>query len=148
VSATPSVPTIDRALLDTDILSEIMRGRNPKVAAASASYLAVFGRYTISTLTVVEVVKGFHRRGHEARIQQFLTALSSIELLTLDASSAELAGRMIGDPERTGQPIGRVDPMIAGIAVRFDLTLVTGNEAHYRRFQALGYPLKLENWRT
>jgi tRNA(fMet)-specific endonuclease VapC len=50
--------------------------------------------------------------------------------------------------ERTGQPIDRADPMIAAIALRHDLTLVTGNVSHYQRIQTLGYGLKLDNWRT
>jgi hypothetical protein len=33
----------------------------------------------------------------------------------------------------TGQPIGRIDPLIAAIAVASDLELVTGNRAHYER---------------
>jgi len=37
--------------------------------------------------------------------------------------------------------------MIAAIAIRENLTLVTGNIAHYQRIQALGYALKLSNWR-
>jgi len=32
-------------------------------------------------------------------------------------------------------------------AIQHDLTLVTGNQAHYQRLQELGYPLKLDNWR-
>jgi tRNA(fMet)-specific endonuclease VapC len=66
----------------------------------------------------------------------------------LDAVSAELAGRIYADLERLGQPIGRADPMIAAIALRHDLTLVTGNLSHYRRIQALGHNLQLDNWRT
>jgi tRNA(fMet)-specific endonuclease VapC len=62
---------MDKALLDTDILSEIMRAVNPRVVAASAAYLRAFGRYTLSTLTVVEIVKGYQRRGREDRLQQF-----------------------------------------------------------------------------
>jgi tRNA(fMet)-specific endonuclease VapC len=47
-----------------------------------------------------------------------------------------------------GQPIGRADPMIAAIALRYDFTLVTGNLSHYQRIQALGYGIKLDNWRV
>ena len=61
--------------------------------------------------------------------------------------TAVLAGRIYGDLERTGQPIGRADPMIAATAVARDLVLVTGNGAHYERIQQLGYALELENWR-
>jgi tRNA(fMet)-specific endonuclease VapC len=139
---------MDRALLDTDTLSEIMRAKNPKVIAASAAYLQQFGRYTITTLTVIEIVKGYQRRGREDRLQQFLTLIPDLDVLTLNVSSAEVAGRMIGDLERTGQPIGRADPMIAAIAIHHGLTLVTGNTAHYQRLQTLGYPLVLENWRA
>jgi tRNA(fMet)-specific endonuclease VapC len=71
-----------------------------------------------------------------------------MELLSLDLTSAELAGRIYGDLERTGQTIGRMDPLIAAIALANDLVLVTGNQAHYQRIQALGYALKLDNWRS
>lgn len=107
----------------------------------------MWGRYTISSITVAEIVKGFHRLGREDRIQQFHTGLPTIEVLTLDLESAELAGRIYADLERTGQPIGRADPLIAAIAIRHDLPLVTGNQAHFQRIPALGYALRLDNWR-
>jgi tRNA(fMet)-specific endonuclease VapC len=139
---------VDKALLDTDIFSEILKAINPNVLRSATAYLAVFGRYTLSTITVMEVVKGYHRQKREDRIQQFLADLSTVELLTLDLQASESAGRIYADLEQTGQPIGRADPLIAAIALRHDLTLVTGNQSHYQRIQALGYGLKLDNWRT
>ena len=59
-----------------------------------------------------------------------------------------MAGRLYADLERTGQPIGLADAIIAAIAIQQDLTLVSGNLSHYQRIQALGYSLKLDNWRT
>jgi predicted nucleic acid-binding protein len=138
---------MDKALLDTDIFSEVLKRIDPSVAARAAAYLAAFGRYTVSLLSVVEIVTGLQRRQREPRIQQFLAGLSAVELLTLDLPAAELAGRVHGDLIRTGQTIGRVDPLIAAIALRHDLVLVTGNQNHYLRIQALGYALKLDNWR-
>ena len=138
---------MDKALLDTDILSEILKGVDHTVAARAAAYRAIWGRYTVSTITVVEVVKGLHKVGREDAIQRFLTGLTAVELLTLDLQGAELAGRIYADLERTGQPIGRADPMIAAIALQHGLTLVSGNLSHYRRIESLGYGLKLENWR-
>jgi tRNA(fMet)-specific endonuclease VapC len=138
---------VDKALLDTDILSEILKGFDRVVVARAIAYRAIWGRYTVSTITVVEVVKGLHKVGREDSIERFLAGLSLEEILTLDLQSAELAGRIYGDLERVGQPIGRADPMIAAIAVQHGLTLVSGNLAHYRRIEALGYGLKLENWR-
>ena len=138
---------MDRSLLDTDILSEILKGRDPNVVANAAAYLSGFGDYLVSTITVIEIVRGLHRRGREEEIQQSLT-LPNIRLLTLDLRAAELAGRIDADLERSGQSIGPIDPMIAAIALRHNLTLVTGNLFHYQRIQALGYELHLDNWRT
>jgi tRNA(fMet)-specific endonuclease VapC len=139
---------MDACLLDTDIFSEILRGVNRNVMAKAFLYRAVFLRYSISVITVAEIVKGLHRLGREQRIQQFLGSLSGVDVVLLDLSSAELAGRIYADLERTGQPIGRADPLIAGIALRHGLTLVSGNVAHFQRIQALGYSLKPENRRS
>ena len=110
--------------------------------------IAGFRCYTISTITVLEIVKGFHKVNREENIQNFLEAISTAEILTLDIKSAERGGRIYADLERTGQPIGRCDPMIAGTAIENDLILSTGNIEHYQRIQNLGYDLKLENWKS
>lgn len=138
---------MDKALLDTDIFSEVIKGVDRTVIAQAVAYRAVWKRYSISVLTVLEIVKGLHKLKRESEIQQFLDGLSSVELLTLNVQTAELAGRIYGDLERIGQTIGRADPMIAAIALQHGLSLVTGNQAHFRRITSLGYPLKLENWR-
>lgn len=138
---------MDSSLLDTDILSEVFKGRDPNVRARAAEYRKSFGQYTTSMLTVLEIVKGFHKSRREERLQAFLATLPNEEVLTLDLASAELAGRIHADLELAGQPLGRIDPMVAAIAIRYGLTLVTGNEAHYQYIQQLGYSLKLDNWR-
>jgi tRNA(fMet)-specific endonuclease VapC len=125
-----------------------MEGIDQQVVARALAYRAVFSSFTISSITVVEVVNGFHRLGREDRIQRFLADMPTRELLTLDLQSAELAGRISADLERTGQPIGLADCLIAAIALQHDLVLVTGNQSHYQRIQALGYGLKLDNWRS
>jgi tRNA(fMet)-specific endonuclease VapC len=138
---------LDKALLDTDIFSEILKGIDSHVVAQATAYRAIFGRYIISTITVLEVVKGLHKMQREDRIEQFLDGLVTVDVLTLDVQSADLAGRIYADLERTGQPIGRADPIIAAIALRHGFTLITGNQAHYQRIQDLGYALQLGNWR-
>jgi tRNA(fMet)-specific endonuclease VapC len=85
---------MDKCLLDTDIFSEILRGVNRNVMTKTFAYRAAFLRYTISVITVVEIVKGLHRLGREERIQQFLGSMPALELLVLDLDSAELAGRI------------------------------------------------------
>ncbi len=138
---------MNKSLLDTDILSEIGKGINPNIVRNATAYRNAFGRYTISVITIMEVVRGFQRRQSLGRMQRFLTSLASEEILPFDQPAAELAGRIAGELDRIGQPIGRADPMIAAIALEHNLELVTGNTAHYQRIQQLGYPLTLVDWR-
>jgi tRNA(fMet)-specific endonuclease VapC len=138
---------VNKSLLDTDILSEIGKGIDPNVVRNATAYRNAFGRYTLSVITIMEVVQGLHKKQSTAHLQHFLTSIASEEILLFDQPAAELAGRIAGDLDRIGQSIGRADPMIAAIALVHGLDLVTGNTSHFQRIQLLGYPLPLVNWR-
>lgn len=137
-----------RALLDTDIFSEVAKGKNETVRRRALAYTATIGPLAISTVTVVEVVKGLRKVGREPEIDRFLASLARLEVFPLDTVAAEHAGRIYGDLERLGQPIGRADPMIAGIALARGLVLVTGNRDHYERIIRAGHPIEIEDWRV
>jgi tRNA(fMet)-specific endonuclease VapC len=139
---------LNKTLLDTDILSEVLKGVNCQVLSRSNTYLQAFGQYTISVITVMEIVRGWHRLQREDRVQRFLAALPTTEVLSVDSSTAELAGRIYADLQRTGQLIGVADSIIAATAIQHDLVLVTGNQSHYQRVQSQGYNSKLDNWRV
>jgi tRNA(fMet)-specific endonuclease VapC len=139
---------MDKAILDTDIYSEILRAKNPKLVATAVAYRQQFGVYSLTAASVVEIVTGLQQLGATVRLQGVLTAISSEEVLPLDRESAIIAGKIHGELMRTGRTIGRIDPMIAGVALHRDLTLVTGNTQHYQRVIQLGFPLRLENWRV
>jgi predicted nucleic acid-binding protein len=133
-------------LLDTDIRSEIGKGIDPTVAGHAAAYLAAFGRYTLSVVTVMEVIRGLEKRQSVRRLAAFRAALPSMEVLPF-AGAADLAGRIAAELNRIGQPIGLADTMIAAIALEHGLELVTGNTSDFQRVQQLGYPIVLSNWR-
>ncbi len=138
---------MNKSLIDTDIFSEVLKGINQAVISSASVYRILFGQYTISTITVMEIVKGFHKLEREDRIRNFKTALQNAQILPLDQPCAEIAGRIYADLEKTGQPIGRADPMIAAIAIHHKLILVTGNTSHFQRIKNAGYHLSLDNWR-
>ena len=138
---------MNKALLDTDTLSEIAKGIDPTVAVNATAYRRAFGFYTTSAVSVMEIVRGFQQNQSTRRLQSFLASVATLEILPFDLPIAELAGRIAGDLERVGRPIGVADPMIAAIALNHGLELVTGNSAHFQRIQQLGYPLTLTNWR-
>ncbi len=138
---------MNKALLDTDILSEIIKGFDPNVARNSATYYQVFGQFTLSAITVMEIVQGFEKNQSVRKRQSFIALAAAEEVIDFDRADGVLAGRIAGELDRTGQPIGAADTMIAAIALHHGLDLVTGNISHFRRVQQLGYPLTLTNWR-
>ncbi len=140
-------PSIQRTILDTDIFSEFLRGRNAVVAGRAGYYQRVHGHFTISAITLMEVCSGWQRRGQQARSAAVLQYISTWEVLTVDADVASLAGHIDGDLIRIGQPIGIADALIAATALHHGLVLTTGNTTHYQRLQPIGYALRLDNWR-
>jgi tRNA(fMet)-specific endonuclease VapC len=143
-----TAPAIPRTILDTDIFSEFLRGRNAAVAGRAAQYQRVHGRFTISAITLMEMCSGWQRRGDQARSTAVLQRISAWEVLAIDGAVCALAGRIDGDLIRTGQPIGIADALIAATALHHGLVLATGNGEHYRRLQPLGYPVVLDDWRA
>lgn len=141
-------PLIPRTLLDTDIFSEFLRGRNAAVAVRAARYQLIHGHFTICAMTLMEMCSGWQRRGQQTRIATVLQRISGWDVLAMTAEIAALAGRIDGDLMRAGQRIGIADALIGATALHHGLVLATGNEGHYQRLPALGYPLQLDNWRV
>jgi predicted nucleic acid-binding protein len=138
---------LNRALLDTDILSEIIKGFDQTVAANARNYRRAHGHYTLSAVSVMEIVQGFQRNQSSRRMQGFLALLAGQEVIAFEEEDGELAGRIAGELDRVGRSIGEADAMIAASALRHGLELVTGNTAHFQRVQQIGYALALVNWR-
>jgi tRNA(fMet)-specific endonuclease VapC len=133
---------VNKALLDTDILSEIIKGIDLTVTRNAAAYYQAFGQFTLS-----EIVQGFQKNQSARKLQSFMALVAAEEVIDFDQADGALAGRIAGELDRTGRPIGAADSMIAAIALNHGLELVTGNTAHFHRIQQLGYPLTLANWR-
>jgi tRNA(fMet)-specific endonuclease VapC len=116
---------LNKVLLDTDILSEIIKGIDQTVAGHSTAYRKAFGHYTLSAISVMEIVQGFQKNQSARRLQAFLASLAAQEVIEFDHEDGELACRIAGELERVGRPIGTADSMIAAIALRQQLELVT-----------------------
>jgi tRNA(fMet)-specific endonuclease VapC len=139
---------MDRSLLDTDIYSELIRRRDARIVARATAYFEQFGAYSVSLFTIQELVKGLQQVGRVEQIERLELSLSDLDIPPVTTQVALLAGRIQGDLERTGQPIGSIDPFIAATAMIHKLTLVTGNVIHFQRIVDLGYPLRMEDWRV
>jgi tRNA(fMet)-specific endonuclease VapC len=136
-----------RALLDTDILSELMKGKDLRVAERGRAYLVTHGRYTVSAVTAMEIAYGFRRVGRIDRLERFEAFLQAHEVLPFDGEAALLAGKIDADLQARGRPVDLGDVMIAAIALRHALPVVTGNVPHYDAIRATGLSLGIESWR-
>ncbi len=138
---------VNKALIDTDIISEIGKGFDQTVLSHGLSYLQAFGRYTLSTVSVLEIIRGLEKRQSIRRLNAFRSSLPLMEVLSFTVSVADLAGQIAAGLERIGRPIGLADTMIAATALEHGLELITGNTSDFQHVQQLGYPLSLVNWR-
>ena len=110
---------MNKALLDTDIYSEVLKAIDQTVTRNATAYRQAQGRLTFSVITVMEIIQGLQKVGASPkRIQAFRTAIVPEEILPFDQDAADLAGLIAGDLDRVGRPIGRCDPMIAAVAIR------------------------------
>ena len=137
-----------KVLLDTDILSEVMKGKDPVVVEHAQRYLTDAGRLTFSAMSVMEVVAGYSRQRSEEKLRRFLQMTNRSEVIPFEAVVGELAGRIHADLVRIGTSIGVPDTIIAATAIHVGLPLVTGNTSDYARVQDAGYPLLLRTWRA
>jgi tRNA(fMet)-specific endonuclease VapC len=139
---------MSRALLDTDILSEVLKSRDASVARAAVDYLAKHGEFTVSVVSVMEIAYGLNRAGRTMQLEEFEATLgTTCNVLSFDADAAFLAGRIQAELEKAGAPIDAPDVMIAATAIGARLPVVTGNTDHFEAVQRMGYPLPTVNWR-
>ncbi len=85
---------MEKALIDTDIWLDIMKGVHPQVREWADAYWAQHRRFTLSVITVAEVVRGFVRRQQEEALQRWREKLDELEIVPIDRAIGELAGEL------------------------------------------------------
>lgn len=129
------------ALLDTDILSSIMR-RQPQAVMHARQYLAKYPRLSFSIITRYEVLRGLLAKDAQRQRSAFDRLCAASEVLPLDEAVIARAAEVYADLYRRGELIGDADILIAATALVHGYTLVTNNETHHRRVAGL----QVENW--
>ena len=138
---------MERVVLDSDIFSDIVEGKNEAGIARARQYQRVFGSFTTSAITLFEAHRGLSYKPNAERSAALAVLKQRLNIIPIQDEEAELGGVLHGLLKRQGTPIGEMDPIIAATALTYDLTLATANSGHYQRIIDLGYPLQLENWR-
>jgi tRNA(fMet)-specific endonuclease VapC len=128
-------------LLDTDTCIYLIKKKPPSVIEKLHAYQV--GDIGISVVTVAELRYGAAK---SQRIQQNHEALdlflAPFEIVTFDENAAATYGEIRAQLEKTGQPIGPLDLLIAAHAKSLSVTLVTNNVGEFKRVKGL----KVETW--
>ena len=130
-------------LLDTDTLSEIVKLRHAMVVNRALAYTRQVGRLTFSAFTRYEVLRGYKRRGAITQLARFDVFCDESDILPVTDSIWNRASDLWADARNSGRPCEDADLVIAATAIEHQLTLVTGNTAHFSWIPGL----VLEDWR-
>ena len=136
-----------KSLLDTDILSEYLKGHDQRVAKHGAKYAEQFGVFTFTSITVYEIVYGLELKAAVSQLQKALAWLGQNEQVTPASADYVAAATIKAVARRQGSVLELPDCLIAAVAVRLQMPLVTGNTEDFQAIQRTGVHLVLENWR-
>jgi len=135
---------MDLALLDTDILSEVLKRKNPQVLSVAGQYLAEHERLAFSAITFYEIVRGLRANKADRGLADVLAAIDDFDVLGISIPILRRAADLWAEPRRGGHPRDDADLIIAATALETERILVTGNRAHFEWIRSLA----LEDWRS
>jgi len=115
---------------------------------SSDKLIAHFKKYSpselrLSSITVAELFYGAEKskaqKKNKAVVESFI---ATFEILPFDEVCCKVYANVRTSLEKSGNPIGPMDLLIASISIAHNFILVTNNTGEFRRIKKL----KLENW--
>ena len=130
-----------RYLLDTNVCIAVLNESAPPVETRIVKELREEAQLFVSSVSVFElwygVAKSSRRESNTQKLKAFLA--NWIRLLAFEEQDAHLAGELRAEIERSGKPVGQYDLLIAGQALRHNMTLVTANAREFGRIKGLSW---------
>jgi tRNA(fMet)-specific endonuclease VapC len=136
--------TTGAVLLDSDTLSEIIKGRDVGTQRKAQEYLVRHERFQFSIITRYEILRGLKAKAASTQIQAFDELCQSSIVLPLTDEIVVRAADVFAALRKEGAIIDDADILIAARAQVHDLVLITNNLAHFRRIP----DLRSESWRA
>ncbi|MGH7917507.1 MAG: type II toxin-antitoxin system VapC family toxin [Candidatus Binataceae bacterium] len=130
-----------KLMLGTDICIDVMRERSPGIRRHLERTTP--DRVAISSIVAAELWTGAMKSREPQAVAAAITGFFAfVTILDWPAAAAEIYGKLRAKLERAGQLIGAIDMLIAAHALHEQATLVTRNQAEFRRVTGL----KLQSW--
>jgi tRNA(fMet)-specific endonuclease VapC len=134
-----------RYMLDTNVVSHIMQGRDAELLAQLTQ--VPVGQVVMSSVTLAELEYGLHRKGRPPRLRNALTqVLLRIDVLPWDEDVATCYGEFCATLEAQGINLSDFDMMIAAHAVAVNAILVSSDQAFAQVPAGESQKLRLEIW--
>ncbi len=131
-------------LLDTNVCIALINGALPIVRARFDKALDRGARIHVSSIVAFELWYGVANSSrpewNAKRVEKLFAG--PVSVLPFGEEDARVAGRVRAALEMSGKLIGPYDILIAGQALRRELTLITANVKEFRRVKALHW----EDW--
>jgi tRNA(fMet)-specific endonuclease VapC len=129
-----------RCLLDTNIVSDLVRNPQGKVA----QHIRSLGEAQVCTSIIVaaELRYGAAKKRSPRLSAQLEAVLGALEVLPFEPPADAAYGLLRTGIEQAGRPIGANDLLIAAQAIALGYTIVTDNEKEFARIEGL----PRENW--
>jgi tRNA(fMet)-specific endonuclease VapC len=130
-----------KALMDTDVLSAVMRSV-PRALTRARSYLADHPKLSISLITRFEILRGLKAKRATSQLVAFDIFCSKNEVLPLSDPIIVRAAEIYADLHSRGQLIPDADILIAATALEHGLIMATNSLADFTRITGL----QIDNW--
>ena len=134
---------MDATLLDTDVLSEVIKLRNPTVRQRALAYRQQHGQLAISAITKYEIVRGYRDHNATAQLAHFEVFCQHELVLAVTDAIFDRAADLWVTGRKGGHPRADADLIIAATALEHGRVLATGNTAHFAWIPGL----RLDDWR-
>ena len=136
-----------KVLLDTDILSEYLKGYDQNVASRAAAYAGEHRVFTFTSVTVYEITFGLEVKSATSQLRKVLAWLGQNEEITPVSADYRTAALVKATARNQGYVVELPDCLIAAVAARLGTPLVTGNTEDFASIQRAGLKLEIESWR-
>lgn len=126
--------------MDTNICVYVLNNRPLAVRERFSQYQ--IGELAVSSVTVAELAYGAAKSTHTGTRERLEVFLRELLVLPFDEAAAWQYGALRAHLQGLGRPVGPHDLQIAAHALTTGVTLVTNNEAEFRRVPGLN----VDNW--
>ena len=131
-------------LLDTDILSELLKLKNPIVVQNAFAYSQTVGPLAFAAVTRYEIRRGYKKKKAVRLLSRFLVYCQHATIFPVTDAIWERAEDLWVIGSLGGHPHTDADLLIAATALEHGRALATGNTSHFAWIPGL----TVVDWRT